>query len=252
MSTTTDLRQSHPDGLARDQVDPYKMDFPRALKALKILLDDPEDTSQVFVIIRSLSGKSQLRGYNRFVKTWTGQTILAENRSLSDVLQDHDALAALPADSFGARYLSFVRRENLSPDGLIDASAVEEEPENPNVARYAARLRDQHDLWHVLTGYGRDVVGEACLLAFTVGQTFNPGIALIALAGALKLRKDVGMRIFSALWHAYRDGRRAAWLPAQDWEALLARPIEDVRAELGINPPKVYPQMVESELLPAA
>ena len=39
---------------------------------------------------------------------------------------------------------------------------------------------------HVITcGYGRDVSGEACLLAFTVAQTRNPGLALIVVAGAL-------------------------------------------------------------------
>ena len=30
-------------------------------------------------------------------------------------------------------------------------------------------MRDMHDLWHVLTGYGMDEAGEAANLAFSLG-----------------------------------------------------------------------------------
>jgi len=39
---------------------------------------------------------------------------------------------------------------------------------------------------------------------------------------------------------AYRRGRRAAWLPATDWEALLPRPLHEVRVELGVGEPPGY------------
>ena len=35
-------------------------------------------------------------------------------------------------------------------------------------------------------------------------------------------------------------GRDCAWFPAVDWEALLARPLEDVRAQLRVGAPPVY------------
>jgi hypothetical protein len=35
-------------------------------------------------------------------------------------------------------------------------------------------------------------------------------------------------------------GRRAAWLPAAAWESLLARPLEEVRRELGLTDPPSY------------
>ena len=35
------------------------------------------------------------------------------------------------------------------------------------------RLRDIHDLFHVITGYGRDALGELCLLAFTNAQHYR-------------------------------------------------------------------------------
>lgn len=52
--------------------------------------------------------------------------------------------------------------------------------------RYAGvsgRMRDTHDLWHVLTGYSGDVLGETALLGFIFAQTGNPGVALIIALG---------------------------------------------------------------------
>lgn len=224
--------------------DPYALRPREAWNALKALLADPEETGHVFTIVRALSGKTLLKGYNRFAATPTGRRILDEERELLCALRDRDRLRSLPDGSLGRRYLEFVECENLSADGLVEASAQDQPPMNPGLARYAFRLRDMHDLWHITCGYGRDVSGEACLLAFTVAQTRNPGLALIVVAGALKIARESGdRRIFRAIWSAWRIGRRAAWLPAADWERLLARPLETVRAELGVTEPVVYAAM---------
>lgn len=212
--------------------------------ALQALLANPEETEHVFTIVRALSGKTLLRGYNRFTATPTGRRILAEERNLLTVLSDREALGRLPEGSLGRHYLDFVESEQLSADGLVDASAREQLPLHPGLARYAERLRDMHDLWHVTCGYGRDVSGEACLLAFTVAQTRNPGLALIVVAGTAKIARESGdRRIFRAAWAAFRAGRRAAWLPAADWERLLGQPLDAVRAELGVGEPEVYPAL---------
>lgn len=209
--------------------------------ALKALLANPEETHHVFTIVRALSGKTLLRGYNRFAGTATGHRVLEERRELLSMLRDRDYLRSLPEGSLGRHYLTFVEREDLSADGLVDASSREELPLSPNLARYAARLRDMHDLWHVTCGYGRDVSGEVCLLAFTMAQTRNPGLALIVAAGTLRIARSPGGRgIVPAVWAAFRAGRRAAWLPAADWEALLARPLAVVRTELNVSEPARY------------
>jgi len=216
----------------------------RAWRALRTLLNDPEDTEQVFVIVRALTGKSVLRAYNRFAATATGQAVLGEHRSLLSVLQDRQQLRQLGADSLGRAYLQFVEGENLTADGLVEASeSGAGMPDNENIARYTMRLRDSHDLWHTVTGYGRDTLGEVCLLGFTYAQTRNPGIAVIALAGALKHVRLLGWRALRALWHGYRAGRRASWFPAADWEHLLTLPLDEVRRNLRVNPPVLYPEL---------
>ena len=67
-----------------------------------------------------------------------------------------------------AHYIAFMKREGLSAAGLVAESHKWAPPENlPRdlTQWYFDRLRDTHDLFHVLTGYGRDALGEASLLA---------------------------------------------------------------------------------------
>ena len=39
-----------------------------------------------------------------------------------------------------------------------------------------------------------------------------------------------------AVFEGYRHGRSAAWLPGEDWEALLTQPVEAVRAQFAVKP----------------
>ncbi len=105
-------------------------------------------------------------------------------------------------------------------------------------------MRDQHDLWHTLVDYGRDELGEVCLLAFTYAQTGNRGIGVMALVGSYKLSQYYGRGVFGAVIRAWRDGKRAAWLPGQDWEALLGEPIETVRQRLALVKPERYTSLL--------
>ena len=110
------------------------------------------------------------------------------------------------------------------------------------------RLRDLHDVFHVVTGYGRDLRGEAAVLAFTVPQTRNPGIAYLVLSALRRagFRSEMGRLIRQA----FARGRRAAWLVDEDWESLLERPLDEVRDELRIGPPPRY-EALRSEGAPA-
>jgi ubiquinone biosynthesis protein COQ4 len=109
------------------------------------------------------------------------------------------------------------------------------------VAWYARRLRDVHDVWHVLTGYGTDALGEACVVGFSYPQTGSLGFALIAGGAALEFRRARNGRAYAkAIWQAWRHGRRAEWLPALDYQALFEEPLEVARARLGIARPTAY------------
>ena len=48
------------------------------------------------------------------------------------------------------------------------------------------------------------------------------------------------MPVFRPAWQAYRNGKKAEWLPGVDWEEMLKLPLEEVRSRLNILPPTRY------------
>ncbi|MEN6544169.1 Coq4 family protein [Parvibaculum sp.] len=223
----------------RKRIEPLK-----AIRAIRALIADKEDTGQVFKIIDALSGGSDEHMFNRFMASEAGRRIVSERRDLIALLNDRERLAKLPKGTLGRAYYEFMAEENLSADGLVAAS--EEAPRHyrdmPAEARlFRDRLRDAHDLWHVTSGYGRDGLGELCLLAFTYAQMRNRGVGFIVLVGArVTSKKSPGIGIWKAVREGYRNGKAAKWLPMADWESLLEKPLDEVRRELGILPPATY------------
>jgi ubiquinone biosynthesis protein COQ4 len=170
----------------------WRMDWGRAWRALRELVADPQRTDLAFEIVSALSAGSMERTFARVSGSDAGRAMLAEKPDLLAALVDREGLRALPAGSFGREYARFMDAAGLSPEGLIeaDAEAMRKDPDartldDPERQWLAHRMREAHDLWHVLTGYGRDEAGEAANLAFSFGQISNPGLALMVLAGAV-------------------------------------------------------------------
>lgn len=214
-----------------------------AIRAMRTLLADPDDTEQVFRIVRALSGDSFERLYQRVLADPDGARILAEQRDILPVLKDREALRALPDGTLGREYARFLDREGISPEGLVEASREEDDDRHfldERARVLSLRLRDTHDLWHVVTGYQRDLLGEAALLAFTYAQGRNPGIGFIVLVVILKHWREGHREALHLNLEGYRRGRRAASLIAADWEALLPLPLAEVRRRLKVEEPPSY------------
>jgi ubiquinone biosynthesis protein COQ4 len=224
-----------------------RRDWPRAAAALRRLLADKDDTVQVFEIMRSLAGPAIPKAYARLISTREGGRIAYERLELAERLMDRAWLASLPAGSVAEAYLAFTASENLSAEslaaeshrGLPDADIDLRHP----YAWYGRRNRDIHDIWHVLTGYGRDAVGELCLVAFSYPQMRSLGWAFIALGGYWRAMGRGGRPYRRAVREAWRRGRAAAWLPGEDYERLLAEPLEAARRRLRLTPPTAYDAM---------
>src|SRR5262249_21994175 len=155
------------------------------------------------------------RNYQRLLTTPDGGRIAWDRVELARLLMDEAWLSSLPAGSIGAAYRDFVRSERLSAEGLAEVSRAGLSPieEQHPYAWFGRRTRDIHDIWHILTGYGRDPLGEACLVAFSYAQTKGLGWALIAVGAAL--RAQPGRQPYKrAIWQGYRRGRAARWLLA--------------------------------------
>ncbi len=207
---------------------------------MRALVRDPDDTAQVFTIVEALSGRSGERALRRFERTAVGQQVLAERRVLLETLADRERLGAMPEGSLGRAYLAFLDSENITAAGLVGASQTGRLARSPDadLRLLGDRMRDMHDLWHTVTGYKGDILGETSLLAFSFAQTWSAGIGLIVAVALLKSRRLPEVR--GMIVDGFRRGRRAEWLPAADWEALLELPLEAVRRRLRIGRPRPY------------
>lgn len=211
------------------------------------LVEDKEDTEQVFHIIEATKGRRTHRQAHDFIRSTEGQRFLREETDIPAMLDDHDRWADCGPNTVAAQYIAFMKREGLTAAGLVAESHKWAPPENlPRdlTQWYFDRLRDTHDLFHVLSGYGRDALGETSLLAFSYQQNHNTGILFIAYAGARQIKKFSGTKapIFAAIKEGRRLGKAAAKISHQDIAALMREDIDAARARLNIGQPEVYRQ----------
>ena len=215
----------------------------RALKAIRRLFANPDETHYVFEIIEALQGPALVRMHWRLRKSEQGRRLLAERPDLVSMLTDRERLRAMPEGSLGRAYLAFVESEGITAAGLVDASErARRDGESADVAWLRNWLRDTHDLWHTVLGYRGDLIGEAAILAFSYHQTGNWGVAMIAALAWYKLG-----RVTEPSLHARRvvvDGLRRAkqmpWFVDVPWHQWLERPLVEVRNALRVDSSAQY------------
>lgn len=232
-----------------------RRDWRTALDAIRKLLANGDDTAQVFRIMRALNVGNAPRNYARLIATAKGGRIAHDRVELAQRFSDPAFVASFAPGTVGAAYRQFLESTGYSAEGLVEVSRLKGDSAEDMAHPYAwmgRRIRDCHDIWHVMTGYQADEsLGEAALVAFSFAQVGGLGWALIGSAAALKSRKVTGGNLFAkAVWEGYRNGRRAAWLMGEDYIELLHEPLDAARARLGIAEPTAY-RRAQRELGPA-
>ncbi|RDC59846.1 hypothetical protein HME9302_01042 [Alteripontixanthobacter maritimus] len=209
------------------------------------LLKNKEDTSHVFRIFESLPSRGFVLRARALVFSDAGKAMRATEPYLPAILDDHAALRELPKGSVAEAYLHFMTSEGLTAAGLVeeqDKSFAGRPRYDDLVEWYGNRRRDTHDLLHVLTGYGRDALGEQCVLAFTYGQNGELGNLFIAYLGALEIKRTVkgGAPVLSAVREAQNSGAGAPAVAEMPIRDLLAMPLTEARAMMGVGDPAKY------------
>ncbi|MBS0476307.1 MAG: hypothetical protein JSR28_14330 [Proteobacteria bacterium] len=222
-----------------------RYNFPKAWRHFKALIKDKENTAEVYPIFEALPWRGVYAAAQAFLQTERGQDIRRNEPSLVALLDDRERLRKMPKGSLADHYCTFMDREGLSAQGLVDELDRYRPADhyfNDQVTWYFNRMRDTHDLLHILTGFGRDALGEQCVLAFTYSQ--QPALAHLFLgyAGGLEIKKRLKSRapVFGAVREAQKMGKACPRLVEMPISELLAMPIEDVRAKLNITPPRKY------------
>ena len=217
-----------------------KRDWRRAIRALRELVRNPDRTELAAEIFDAVDSEIHERALARMLEHPVGRKIYSERPCLRSALADHEALARMPEASLAHAYLEHLERHGLDPAKLVEigSQARTARAVDADVRWMRERSELTHDLWHVLTGYGADQLGEATLLLFSLAQAGGRANAILALGANLRVARMRGLRWIPYAWTAWRRGRRAVCLQAVPYEKLLPLPLDEVRAAVGIDAPE--------------
>lgn len=219
----------------------------RALRALQALLADPDDTAKAIEVSLAIGARDFERSFQRFAASPDGRALLAERTSLAAALSDRAALERMSAESLGRAYLDYLDRNGFRATGLLELQHEvqrrwEREEDFPVIdpvrAWYSDRSILAHDLFHVVTGYGTDDLGEATLLAFSQAQLGGRANGLLTAGAAFELVRVLGLPWLRHPYRAWRRGRRAVQLVALPWEELLPLRLATVRRIARVGEPE--------------
>lgn len=195
------------------------------LKALIAVGRDPDRTDKVLEGYEHLNAGGEARRAKHFYASPEGEALFRGNVSLDATTVDFEALARLPEDTLGAAYARFMQSRGLTPDIFNARGELSRE------VYVIKRLRQTHDLWHVLTGIDTDVPGELELQAFTFTQLWLPSAFILVTFGALRWLHKWPSLPFRVL-RGMVKGLRAKLLSPLQWEARWSTPLAELRRQL--------------------
>lgn len=200
------------------------------LRAFRKLISNPADPlyGPMFQLCVEHSLMRKLtRGFESHSE---GRRLLAERPRLNAHTVSLATMSALPVDSLGREYAAYFGANNITP---FEPPAL---PVDTNHDYVATRLREAHDVFHVVTGYGTDELGELELQWFNRGNLGKGPLPLIMILAFFFMgtaKKYGGIR---AVWKraraAYRRGKRSRALASVVWEDYWRMPVRDVQALL--------------------
>ncbi len=202
----------------------------RMVASLVAFLKNPTELTSVFGVARSLQGSPLATQMQRHLLADPQMAELVDSIWRPAPI-DLAQLSALPEGSLGRTYAEQLQSQGLTPESLIDPSPIS------STAQFIThRLRETHDIVHVLTGFGTDGVGELGLQAFNLAQIRSPLALLLIFGGLLSaLQSDEPLEpLLHALARGFELGLAARCLISFKLEEGWDRPLADWRSELGL------------------
>ena len=188
------------------------------VRAFRHLIRDVTDPYYGPLFQESLDGKVYSQAARRLRASPDGKRLLEERPSLAAGDIDLPALLALPEDSLGHQFARFFAQPGVQP--LVASSR------DLSDGQYLAkRMRETHDLHHLVTGYGIDMVSEHELQAFQYGNLRTP-TSLLTLVSTFHRRYPMSRAAYvRRLRQAYRRGKAAAPITDIHWERFWETPL---------------------------
>jgi ubiquinone biosynthesis protein COQ4 len=207
-----------------------RLDLLKTLKGAVTLAMDPSRADATPDIEDGIIKLKATQVAIEYTKTLPGVMEIVQERYLAPP-PDMAALAQLPPDSLGYHFAEHIRITGFDPNYYRALPIVDDS------SYILTRLRQTHDLWHLVTGLGSDVNGELGLQAFCLVQIRIPLPILLIAGGLLRTLLIAPEELGDALEQiaiGYRMGAKAKPCLAQKWEAAWEKPLAQWREELGI------------------
>lgn len=207
-----------------------QIDYFHTLKGVVGMLRDPEGTSSVFDIEDGLRKLQATENILEAVRDQPGVAEMIDARWLAPP-PDVERLAESPRGTLGWHFAHHLIDNGFDPDYYrrIDIQN--------DVDYVLMRMRQTHDLWHVLTGIGTSRIGELSLKSFELAQTRRPLAAVITCGGVMRYLfhdPDQLGDVLEAISHGYWLGHHAKPMLAQKWEEGWDRPLAAWREQLNL------------------
>ncbi len=205
---------------------------PEILKGLQAFLsfvNDGMSIEALFDVDAALTNHEVTAAEITYLKSHPEIAQLFEERYIAPTV-DLEELLKLSEDSLGFVYASNLRAANFK-QGFYPKVELKDD-----VSYLALRMRQTHDIWHTVTGYGFDPIGGIKLGGFHLAQNRDP-VMVMVIAGeimnTIKMNRDLN-QIISFLQEGYDVGTKAKPFLGQKWEDAWEKPIAKWRAELNI------------------
>lgn len=143
-----------------------------------------------------------------------------------------EELEQLRPSTLGYEYAQHMKKNGIHPL-IISPDLIETAKAHP----FALRFTATHDIFHILLGFDTSYAGEIGVLGFTIGQGYSK--FLNAYEPIIKhiyplLLPSQAQQIRANLERGKAIGEQAQCLLAYPFELNWSRPIEEIRAELGL------------------
>lgn len=197
------------------------------------LMVDPTHTESVFDIEDGLrGGRAELEAF-RFTEQDPAVQEIIKERYLQPGLPDTERLGQLPVGTLGRTYTDHLSSMGFDPD-YYRKFEVESD-----IDYVLMRIRQTHDIWHVVTGFDTHPLGEICVKAVELAQTHRPMAGAICAGGMFRYlfkEPEKFNEYLASVAMGYRLGIRSRPLLAQKWEEMWERPVSEIQSELGVTP----------------
>lgn len=203
----------------------------QGLQGFMAFVKNPNNIESVFDIAEALGELPVTAASVAYLKSKPDAAAMFAERYIAPTPDLHHLLT-LPQNSLGFIYGSKMTAANLDPDFYRQVEIKDD------VTYLMLRVRQTHDIWHTVTGFGIDVYGEIGLQAFQLAQNRSP-IAVMLMAGALLSTIQYGAdvdKLMRVIAQGYNMGLNAKLLFAQKWEEHWEKPLAEWRSELNIVP----------------